>query len=39
MDGLTHTKQLLNLLCIVYNGTGKHEGFVGFEKACSSAKT
>ena len=21
MDGLTHTKQLLNLLCIVYDGT------------------
>ena len=22
-----------------YNGTQKHEGFVGFEKACSRAKT
>ena len=27
------------ILLIYYNGTQKHEGYVGFEKACSRAKT
>ena len=27
------------IFVIYYNGAQKHEGFVGFEKACSRAKT
>ena len=38
-----HLKSLENTLkssfLYYYNGAQKHEGFVGFEKACSRAKT
>ena len=34
-----HLKTLKNSFLYFYNGAQKHEGFKGFEKACSRAKT
>ena len=35
----TLEKTLRKFIFVYYNGAQKHEGFVGFEKACSRAKT
>ena len=34
-----HLKTLESSFLYIFNGAQKHEGFVGFEKACSRAKT
>ena len=43
IQSFCHLKTLENALkssfLIYFNGTQKHEGFVGFENACSRAKT